>query len=194
VLIMGHGPASYLYLPPTDLQTEGSLGMGPRRLLAVGARLIVAIALCLGLSIVVVPATAALAASCWQSSCTGKDPNSTGCGNDATDAVPPNQYWGRSFSVSLRRSNACSARWTRLIIDDWQPTCCSSIRILVVRQQWTLGNWYTANVETKLVGPGINGRFWTPMTPKMGTDRHQFCFRFETSSGYAAPWQCSDWG
>jgi hypothetical protein len=169
--------------------------MAPRRLLGTGTRLIVAVALCLGLSTIVAPATPAFAASCWQSSCTGKDPHSTGCDNDAVDAVPPNQYWapGGNFSVSLRRSNACSVRWTRLIMDDYLPTCCNSIRIMVVRQQWTLGNWYTANVETKLVPPGINGRFWTPMTPKMGTDRHQFCYRFETPDGHAGSWHCSEW-
>jgi hypothetical protein len=64
------------------------------------------------LFLVIVPPTAAQAAGCWENACTGRNPSTMGCGNDAwtTTSVTP---VGGGPAVELRHSAVCNAVWAR---------------------------------------------------------------------------------
>jgi hypothetical protein len=132
-------------------------------------------------------AQAAPAASCYGTGCAGKDPQGQGCSPDAFN-VGGTEYWASSFSRAMRNSNACGARWARLVIDDYLPTCCIAIYINIESQRYYAGNWIAADYRERRVGAGLEGTFWTPMIANLGDDRARVCHRLETSS-----WSCSGW-
>lgn len=75
--------------------------------------------LVLGLSlVVVVPMSSASAVSCSGNSCTGKDPETTGCAADATTVSTFTAHYGNNFGLDpyleLRQSNRCKTRWVRV--------------------------------------------------------------------------------
>jgi hypothetical protein len=67
-------------------------------------------ALILSAGVAVVPAQAA---SCSGAGCSGKNPSSAGCGDDATTTAYASTPGGYS-SAQLRHSSTCKAYWTRL--------------------------------------------------------------------------------
>jgi hypothetical protein len=90
----------------------------------------------------------------------------------------------------MRDSSTCSARWVRLVIDDYLPTCCVGIRISIESQRYYAGNWIAADYREQLVGAGLEGSFWTPMIANLSDDRARVCHRLETSN---PSWTCSGW-
>ena len=77
-----------------------------RRLLTLLAGLLLAVT-----GLVVAPASPALAASCYGSGCTGKDPQTQGCSPDGRTIDEFTDYGVR---FELRYSPACFAAWTRV--------------------------------------------------------------------------------
>lgn len=157
-------------------------------------RLVLVAAMFIGAGAVTVgQATPAAAAGCSGSGCNGKDPQAQGCSSGAS-SVSGAAIWASSFSVELRNSPACGARWTRLTVDDYLPTCCLAIRISVDRDLWTPYGWSRTNTYQKKVGSGLEGAFWTPMVLNNGSDRHRSCYRFEAMDGsYTGSWSCTGW-
>lgn len=142
------------------------------------------IALASGVTLVAGPASPALAA-CSGSSCNGKDPNAQGCSGVNVSGT---EVWQASFSVAMRYSSGCAARWTRLVIDDYLPTCCVPITISTERQIWSPYGYARTHWYSKQVGAGVEGSFWTVMTQNSSDDRHNACWRLGTGTWHCSPW------
>jgi hypothetical protein len=65
-----------------------------------------------------VSATAFSAASCYNTTCKGKDPSAQGCGADAYTLT---EFTDWPFRVELRYSPACYAAWTRVSTPSGTP-------------------------------------------------------------------------
>jgi uncharacterized protein DUF2690 len=91
---------------------------------------------------------ASAATSCYASSCTGLDPSSTTCQNDAQTVM-----WGSFTPIELRYSPSCRAAWARL--SGGSP----GDKITVKNSNGTI---YTAWV------PSSGARTWTRMVNDAG--------------------------
>lgn len=155
--------------------------------------LIVLLGLCLTLGIATVPTAEAAPLPCVGSGCAGGDPQSSGCSASASN-VSGTEYWASSWSRSMRNSSACSARWARLVIDDYLPSCCYAISVAIESQRYYAGNWIAGDWRSKRVGAGLEGTFWTPMIANSSDDRARVCHRYEAQDGsWYNPWTCSGW-
>ncbi|USX53825.1 DUF2690 domain-containing protein [Lentzea sp. HUAS12] len=155
--------------------------------------LILALWLALALATGLTAAPAAQAASCYGSGCAGQDPQSTGCSSGAAN-VSGTEYWASSFSRAMRNSGTCSARWARLVIDDYLPTCCYAISTAIESQRYYAGNWIAGDWRSRRVGAGLEGSFWTPMIANLSDDRARVCHRLEAMDGsWYGTWNCSGW-
>lgn len=138
-------------------------------------------------------ATAAPAlAACSGTGCAGKDPNAQGC---SAANIASTELWYSSFSVAMRNSSGCGSRWTRIVVDDYLPTCCSAIGIAIEVEKYTQGRgWGPSYFYSKKVGAGLEGTFWTAMAPNLAEDRTRSCWRFQgqDNSWYGA-YTCSGW-
>ncbi|MFJ3298998.1 DUF2690 domain-containing protein [Streptomyces bacillaris] len=118
------------------------------------------------------PAAAAAPTSCRGSSCTGKNPQSEGCGSGARviDRVQPA---GGGPEVELRNSSRCSAAWARIqkANSNWR------FKIEIRR-----GHSYTANASpsyaayTRMVG---------------SSNAYRACV--EIYDGRGGSWSCTGW-
>jgi len=68
-----------------------------------------------------VPAQPALAAPCWSLSCNNLDPQSTGCGSQATTLE---QFSWSGVYIELRYSSLCNAAWARAY---WNGPCNNNV-------------------------------------------------------------------
>ncbi|MDQ1045317.1 hypothetical protein QFZ76_003553 [Streptomyces sp. V4I2] len=157
-------------------------------------RLVLVVLMCASAGVITtVQATPAAAAECSGSSCNGQDPQAKGCSSGAS-SVQGAAFWEASFSVELRHSPTCSARWTRLTVDDYLPTCCYAIRISIDRDLRTTYGWYRFATYQKKVASGLEGAFWTPMVQNSSDDRHRSCYRLEAMDGsWTGSWRCTGW-
>jgi hypothetical protein len=149
----------------------------------VALTLLVLLLSCLAVAVTAQPAAAAL---CYGSTCNGKDPNAQGC--SAVNVVAT-EVWSDSFSVAMRYSSGCAARWTRMIIDDYLRTCCIPAYISIERQLWTPYGDKRTHYYVKKIGAGLEGSFWTPMVQNSSDDRARSCYEF----GDSTPDNCSGW-
>lgn len=144
------------------------------------------LALLLSCLAVAVTAQPAAAASCYGSTCNGKDPNAQGC---SAVNVAATQVWQSSFSVAMRYSSGCAARWTRMIVDDYLHTCCVPMYISIERQIYTPYGYARTHYYVKKVAAGLEGSFWTLMVQNSSDDRARSCWGINDST----PNNCSGW-
>jgi hypothetical protein len=86
-----------------------------KRLLRVGAAIVISAAGVLGATPQI-----SFAAPCTYQGCSGKDPQTTGCANDA---VTKKELTASGIRGELRYSPSCHAYWNRI---SWDP-CCSGL-------------------------------------------------------------------
>jgi hypothetical protein len=128
-------------------------------------------------------APTAAAATCYESSCVGKNPHTTGCDADAftVNSVYFDNY---QIRVDLRHSRVCNTRWARVTDDDPDPT--NTYRLTATRQLWSPYGWYNQRVAWGIIdGIGDYDSYvgWTDMNLNSGDDRHRAC-----------SWDvCTDW-
>ncbi len=144
-----------------------------------------------GVAVAVAPASPAFAASCYESSCEGKDPHSTGCDSSVSDRwanwnPPPG---ASSWSVELRYSSTCRAEWTKITVDDYQATCCSAITVRTDRLVYTPYGYYSGPSHSKTVNAGLEGSWWTVMTVSGPQDKFRSCYYWAPMGDYS----CSPW-
>lgn len=148
-------------------------------------------ALAVALVALVAPASPALAASCVNAGCTGKDPSSTGCSSDAI-RLPGSYkdvYTGANpVSVEVRQSATCSARWSRVTIDN-ELTCCIPVYLSVERQLYTPYGYSRTHYYVKKILAGQAGQFWTNMVDNTADDRFRACYGIND----ATPDLCGAW-
>lgn len=156
-------------------------------------KLLVVLAACLGLSTVaVLPASPALAASCYNSTCEGLDPHATGCD---TNVQEPWANWNPppgsgSWSVQLHYSVNCRTGWARMQIDNYLPTCCASTSVRIDRLVYSPYGYYSGSSYYKTVGAGVEGTYWTAMVTASYNDKIRACYYWAPlMSDYA----CSPW-
>jgi hypothetical protein len=82
-------------------------------------------AITIGAVAVLVPASPALAAGCYASGCTGKDPNVQGC---SPDAFTIDEFTDFGIRFELRVSYGCWAAWTRVTNSVHSNTVFGQIR------------------------------------------------------------------
>ncbi|MFF4898122.1 DUF2690 domain-containing protein [Streptomyces sp. NPDC001068] len=104
-------------------------------------------------------ASASASAGCYASSCYGKDPDSTGCSNDAQmiDRVPAS---GSKY-VKLDYSPTCRAAWAKVVGADLDT------------EFWVA----TKNTGQEQVRYSYGAYGWTPMVNDAGTTSHA-CFYY----------------
>jgi Protein of unknown function (DUF2690) len=174
--------------------------MGVKRVLARALVSAVALAGC-GVAIAS-QASPALAASCYYTSCTGKNPQTTGCSTTAGNPLWSKTYDGyggpQSQTLQLRRSSGCRAYWARGIRDDCAYPVYTYLR--VEQQLWTPYGYYDERNQYKQMNVTCNGGTdWTNMIQDDNDDRTQVCIH-DSPSGPVNPanvpqsdWACSGW-
>jgi len=119
------------------------------------------------------PAAPSTAASCSRSSCTSKDPHSTGCDSGATTKqdITFQRYKGAkeaSVRIELRNSSTCAATWARWTESDPNYTYDLSIYDIVLERYISSGNVGWTNFSTRAL---FDGSGWSPMVGAPGMVR-----------------------
>lgn len=139
-------------------------------------------------------ASPAREASCSGSSCTGKDPDATGCDTAGTVKTVQGVY-ANDIGYELRHSSGCGTFWARMTLDD--SNCCFAMEVKVERQLWTPYGYTDDGVYTYTVKPaaGGPGQWWTKMVANTSDDRTRACYRAGTDSESPAwgSWGCTGW-
>lgn len=122
-------------------------------------------AVVVSMALVFAAATPASAATCRGGSCTGKDPQSTGCSADGTTVVETGNE--RPFRVQLRFSETCRAAWAR-------GSYATSLTISVERR--AVGS-STVNTRYTWVSPpaSAGGRDYTNMISWIAPYEYRAC-------------------
>jgi hypothetical protein len=112
----------------------------------------------------------AYAASCGGDSCSGRDPQASGCSPGAYD-VGGTQHWEDRFSYSMRKSDTCNARWGRLV---WEKYSGFTATLEIESQRYVQGpGWLPKDSQTVTYhGPGT---YWTHMVADGSEDRFRLC-------------------
>ena len=156
-------------------------------------RIVMVLLMVLGTGVTAVATASPALAACSGSGCLGKDPNAQGC---SASNIASTEMWYSSFSVAMRNSSGCRARWTRIVVDDYLPTCCSAIGIAIEVEQYYQGRgWGPLYFYSKKVGAGLEGNYWTAMVPNnIAETRTRSCWRFQAQddSSYGS-YTCSGW-
>lgn len=106
--------------------------------------------------IIVLSAPKASAVTCYGDNCSGKDPQSSGCANDAYTATAANTA---SFSLQVRYSPTCKTNWTRLVMYTPGPIKCSRNGMMKAIQD----TGYTQQAYFESYCANISITRWTPM-------------------------------
>lgn len=124
------------------------------------------------------------AASCHGSSCTGKDPSSTGCDSSGFVYNMEYRYLGQDMSLQLRRSSGCDVYWARVINDT--SKCCGTYEIKIQQQLRSPYGWYDWHVYFTHPYYGDTGHFWTRMVGDKSTGdvRTRACFGGSSCTGW----------
>lgn len=168
-----------------------SRGVLPRVLLAA----VMMIGVC---GVAVTRAEPAQAASCFQTSCAGKNPSTAGC---ATTWTPREMslHQGR-YTLQLRYSAGCYAFWGRIVRDD-----CDLIQgfawLRVQRQLRTPYGWSQTHRYFRIQSsiPCNGGTGWTYMVPNStpSDDRFRACHSGAVASSHTgvpeSSWTCTSW-
>ena len=105
---------------------------------------------------VVVAAPASAAVGCWGDYCSGRDPMSTGCANDAITTATANFSTG---SVQVRWSPTCKTNWTRLVVYPTGRSCMNYGSLWAVQD-----TGYRQSTEVPFVcNTYSTTTYWTPM-------------------------------
>ncbi|MFD5831630.1 DUF2690 domain-containing protein [Lentzea sp. NPDC060358] len=135
---------------------------------------------------IVMGGNASAQAACNGAGCTGLDPQAQGCA--ATDLAGTSylEWAGRNYSVVVRHSSACNARWARVFFD--ANPCCFTREVAVETQRLVGSNWVALDFRTVTIGAGQVGAYWTTMVANRSDDRVRACDRLTTSG-----WTCGNW-
>jgi hypothetical protein len=138
-------------------------------------------------SALVVSASRADAATCWDTDCDGRWPDETSCNNDgytlksASIPVfwPPSNQWVSGGTVAVMFSPSCRSQWTLIYapqcVDSNGWVCPSRLEI----DRWAQGSYRALHLGGRLYGFRYNSPwFWTQM---VGADSAQ-----ATSTGCVA--------
>jgi hypothetical protein len=141
------------------------------------------------LIVVIGPASPAAAASCSGSTCTGKDPHSTGC--DASGVYTRKIRYNVGVdgaTLELRHSTTCKAFWTRFTDDD---NIWGSWDIQIKEHVWSnnLQVWQLSRQYTSYAG--FSGVHWTPMISALSGRRYYACADPRATGG--RQWECTSW-
>jgi hypothetical protein len=101
---------------------------------------------------ILVSAPPAMAAGCWEDSCTGKDPVAMGCAGDAITEGTSYDV-GTGGTLYLRFSPSCMAAWAKVVNAGYWPQ-----KIWVhntdSQYQWVTTGWFTGSGYTNMVQDG----------------------------------------
>jgi hypothetical protein len=167
----------------------GPRGRRPARRLLIVALLVIAFT----------GALPAEAATCFQTTCAGKNPSTAGC---AATTTPRELFFDDRYTLQLRYSAGCYAFWGRIVRDD-----CSLIQgmawLKVERQLSSPYGWYTTHRYFRLQSsvPCNGGVGYTAMVPNStpSDDRFRACWSnyittfSQQSSIPASSWRCTTW-
>jgi|1185.fasta_scaffold435616_2 hypothetical protein len=130
-----------------------------------------------------VVAPAAQAASCYQTSCNGKDPNAQGCSAHNADSV---QFLSPDARIDLRYSPGCDANWARLVYSGpWN--CCVQFTLREEQQRWNGSAWVAYRTKNKTFTYGATqDNVWTLMNPNETNDRHRACVVGEACTSWVS--------
>jgi hypothetical protein len=130
-----------------------------------------------------VAAPSAQAASCYRSSCNGKDPNAQGCDGASAGGV---DLWTPEARVQLRYSSECDANWARLVYSgSWN--CCVNFTLREEQQRWNGSAWVAYRVKDKVFTYGATqDNIWTLMNPNETNDRHRACVVGEVCTAWVS--------
>ncbi|PZF99757.1 DUF2690 domain-containing protein [Micromonospora deserti] len=125
----------------------------------------------------------AAAATCYGSSCVGKNPRTTGCDKDAFTV---NSVFASPYRrIDLRHSRICNTRWARYWDEDYHGG--TPIRLTATRQISSPYGWYNQRVAYGIIDGYAPDQWtyigWTDMNMNSGDDRHRAC-NYDT---------CTDW-
>jgi len=143
-----------------------------RPVLAVASLLL---SLCSALAVQVAAAGPAHAASCYNTTCTGKDPQVQGCAADSTTAW--SAFWyTETVGVYFRRSATCQAAWARLVDDRNPAGACDvkyAIRVQSRKYDQILDRYVVVSsqvLKEPLTGADACGHtWWTKMVASSNT-------------------------
>jgi hypothetical protein len=131
------------------------------------------LAMLMALGVIIVSSPGASAASCYNTSCNGWDPNAASCD---TGLSSPRTAWPTSnILVELRYSSECDANWGRVHYSG-SFSCCHNYTLQAEQQKWNGSAWYTARTKaTSMALQTSNNYHWTLMNPNEPNDRHRVC-------------------
>lgn len=117
--------------------------------------------------------TPAAAATCSQASCTGKDPETTGCSSADTYT---SEWVGLSTGagLELRHSKGCHVWWARFN-EDIVDCCFPDFTMKIERQLKTPYGYYDVDVYKKSVTVNHPNTAWTAMVENSSDDRVRAC-------------------
>lgn len=136
----------------------------------------------------VATAPSASAASCYGSSCTGKDPQAQGCASGAVTKSSFVGHWrnniGKDPYVELRHSGACNARWVRVTAGESDFGCGGGATPQIRIRNYTSGGTLLSE-QIRSFSACTTGA-WTYMVGRTSTSyKTHFCFR---ESSYSWGW------
>ncbi|MGW6442714.1 hypothetical protein [Lentzea sp. NPDC055074] len=125
-------------------------------------------------------------AACNGAGCTGLDPQAQGCAATDLGGTYYLEPSSQRYSMVVRTSSACNARWARMIID--VNPCCFARELAVETQRLVGSTWVALDFRTVTIGAGQVGNFWTTMVANRSDDRVRVCNQIGT-----AGWVCGGW-
>ncbi len=165
-----------------------------RRLVGVGA------AAAMAFGGVVVLQEPAVAAGCYISSCTNKEPTAQGCATGATTVTetPWNSTVSGDWMVDMRRSTTCGSRWARIQIS----YCWCSDQVVRARierrwREYSTDPWIYSHTYYK--EPPGDGTYWTNMVPDnpasaQGGEQFRVCWEKKLiGTSWPGVLGCSSW-
>ncbi|WP_347594391.1 hypothetical protein [Acrocarpospora sp. B8E8] len=149
-------------------------------------------------------APAGATALCWNTGCTGVNPQSSGCSSNGGSTVRW-RYWSHNnlptddYGLELRRSSGCDAQWARFIRDDCEWLKNNGYYLKLRADLWTPYGWYHHATYYKDVGYSCDTRVYTSMIGQSSA-RYAACYiRYENGqrpNPAGVPdeqWECLDW-
>jgi hypothetical protein len=131
------------------------------------------LAMLMALGAIIVSSPGASAASCYNTSCNGQDPQTASC--DTGLSSPRTAWPSNEILVELRYSSECDAYWGRVHYSGlWN--CCHNFTLQAEQQRWNGSTWSTVRTKaTSMTLYNTNNYHWTVMNPDEANDRHRVC-------------------
>ncbi|MFD4635960.1 hypothetical protein ACFWN2_01525 [Lentzea sp. NPDC058436] len=135
---------------------------------------------------IIIGGQGAAQAACNGAGCTGLDPQAQGCTATDLGGTYYLEPGSQRYSMVVRTSSVCNARWARMIID--VNPCCFARELAVETQRLVGSTWVALDFRTVSIGSGVVGNFWTTMVANRSDDRVRACTQIGTTG-----WTCGGW-